>query len=174
MYVIGVDPSLRRSGLVKLELESPRNGSQPRILNVLECAIVESDKGTDVLDVVAEVHEQLLAFLAEDAQVPVCIEVPIFGRNAGVLIQQGFLIGGVSSLLDMDGIRPKLIHPMSVKALLGIPKTPRGQKTDKGLVVQAVRDRVGDPEFLADDTKVNREAVCDAIGIALVGVFLEE
>lgn len=173
MRIIGVDPSLRRSGLAKLEVEKSLNGNQPRILDVLECAIVESDKNTDVLDVIAEVHEQLLAFLDEE-EIPVYIEVPIFGRNAGVLIQQGFLIGGVSSLLDMDGIRPRLVHPMSVKAMLGIPKTPQGQKTDKGLVVQAIRDRVGDPDFLIDDTKMNREAVCDAIGIALVGVYLEE
>ena len=139
----------------------------------MECAVVESDEDTDVLDIVTEVHEQILALL-DGKEVPIYIEVPVFGKNAGVLIQQGFLIGGVSSLLYMDGIRPKLIHPMSVKALLGIPKTPKGQKTDKGLVVQAVRDRVGDQEFLADDTQKNREAVCDAVGIALVGVYLEE
>jgi len=173
MYVIGVDPSPRRSGLAKLEVARSLNGSQPRILNVLECAIVESDKDTDILDIVTAVHEQLLELLAGKV-LPVYLEVPIHGRNAGVLIQQGFLIGGVSVRLNLEGIRPMYVHPMQVKALLGIPKTPKGQKTDKRLVVKAVRDRVGDPDFLADDIKVNREAVCDAIGIALVGVFLEE
>ena len=173
MYVIGVDPSPRRSGLVKLELERSRNGSQPRVLDVLECAVVESDKDTDILDIITAVHEQLLELLAGEV-LPVYLEVPISGRNAGVLIQQGFLLGGISTLLDLGGIRSKHVHPMSVKALLDIPKTPKGEKANKDDVVAAIRERVGDPDFLADDTKKNREAVCDAIGVALVGLFLEE
>jgi len=172
MRVIGVDPSLRRTGAVKLDLQKSRNGSQPRVLNVLECAIIESAKGTDVLDVIAEVHEQLLAFQEKD-ELPVYIEVPVFGKNAGVLIQQGFLIGGVSALLDLDGTRPKLVHPMSVKALLDIPRPPKGGKTDKNDVVRAIRKRVGDPDFLCESNKLDREAICDAIGVALVGVFME-
>lgn len=170
MRVIGVDLSLRLTGVVKLELGRSMNGSEPPILDVLECALVHSDTGMDTLDVVAEVHEQVLQFLGKE-ELPVCIEVPVFNRNAGVLIQQSFLLGGVSALLDLDGHRLAYVHPMSVKALLGIPRPKKGETTDKSLVVQAVRDHIGDPDFMEDSPKKDREAICDAVGVALVGAF---
>lgn len=174
MFVIGVDPSPRKTGVAKLELRSPLNGDQPRISKVLGCAVVESVTGTEILDVVATVHEQLLEFLA-DEEVPVYIEVPIGGRNPGTLIQQGFLIGGISSLLYLDGIKPRVVHPMHVKALLGIPPTPKGEQGSKEPVIKAIRERVGDPQFLKELTNSkDREALCDAIGIALAGVFMED
>ena len=175
MRVIGVDPSERRTGLSKLDLTQPLNGNQPKVLTGLECAVVRSVAGTYTLDIVTEVHECILALL-DGEELPVYIEVPVHGRNAGVLIRQGFLIGGLSSLLFLDGIRPRQVHPMHVKALLDIPRTPKGEKTDKGLVVEAIRSRIGDPVFMAGkskDERLDREAVCDSIGVALVGVMFE-
>lgn len=170
MDVIGVDPSLRRTGLAKLQLDDPaaRNGSVPKIIRVHEAMSITSDTNAADLDVIAEVHEGILE-LGGDT-IPVFIEVPYFARNASVLMRQAYLVGGISALLDMDDNRPVLVNPSSVKALLGIP---RGQWSNKDLVVNAVRSRVG-KDFLEEATKLDREAVCDAIGVALAGCFLGE
>jgi hypothetical protein len=71
----------------------------------------------------------------------------------------------------LAGYKVELVHPMTAKSYLGL--TGKKQRGSKQAVVNAVLERMDGNAVpirrLQKDTQLNREAVCDAIAVALAG-----
>lgn len=173
MLALGIDLSLSKTGIALVKILGPHenqltSGRQLKLDSVPAHTVNTTQIGvlgtawkiaTDSLDLYDEI-------------VPVFIERPIYrptNRNAESYFQTGRLLGALEVHFERSLRKTNLVNPQEVKTFLELDKD---QRKDKIHVVNAIRRRLGDDTFLEEETKAYREAVCDAIGIALTGVFM--
>ena len=170
MHVLGIDPSLRRTGIALVSFNKKIRPGQH--ISVISYRVVQTDTMDDLLEVISRVYHCVERY--SDSYVKY-IETPYLSKNPQSLMEQSGLFYGLQVLLHYNygGFSGKTtsVNPNQVKTFLGIPYKERG---NKDLVVKAVREMVGDAQFLEKKTKKDREAICDAVGIACTGAFLSQ
>ena len=166
MRVLGIDPSPRRTGIALVSFRKKIKPGQH--ISVISHRVVETDPHTHLTEVIRKTARAINHYTGDNRRY---METPYLGNNAQALMGQSGLFYGLQLLFPghFFGITP--VNPNQVKTFLGIPYKERG---NKDLVVKAVREMVGDAQFLEEKTKKDREAVCDAIGIACTGAFLSQ
>ena len=170
MRVLGIDPSPRRTGIALVSFSKKIKPGQR--IHVVSHKVICTDTNDDLLKIIRLVSHTITRMGTSGCGT--CspfMETPYLGRNVQALMEQSGLFYGVQILLDEYWKEAIPVNPNQVKTFLGIPYEERG---NKDLVVKAVREMVGDAQFLEEKTKPNREAICDAIGIACTGAFLNQ
>lgn len=185
MLILGIDPSLTKTGLVLVRARLPRKeteGSEflkPKDLQpvkVLDKLSVSLPGSKDIIRCCLILHDAL-TLIVRDARerykreaILVYIEVPFHRLNASIFGKQWGLITVLQwELVRTHGIIAQFVNPTQVKSFLDIPKK---KWSDKGEVVSRIREFIDDPTFMATAKKADREAICDAVGIALSGALL--
>lgn len=166
MRVLGIDPSPRRTGIALVSFSKKIKPGQH--IHVVSYRVVHTDSTVHLVTVIQKVHKAI------ERYTDTCIkymETPYLVNNPQVLMEQAGLFYGLQVLLHGYPGEAIPINPNQVKTFLGIPYKERG---NKDLVVKAVREMIGDAQFLEEKTKLDREAICDAIGIACTGAFLSQ
>jgi len=96
--------------------------------------------------------------------------VKSFAKQEGLIQSVQCLISRYYTGSHVDVHR---VAPTQVKTFLGVQSARKGErKKDKSDVVEAVRELLRDPGFLEERPKYYREAVCDAVAVALAGDLL--
>lgn len=105
----------------------------------------------------------------------VAIETPVLGRSVNTAFRQGILLGGLVALIRGTSTRSCVfIHPLQTKAAVGArvhkAKILAHKVDPKEEVVRLVTARF--PELAQLSPKSRREAICDAVAVALAGEIL--
>lgn len=198
MLAMGIDPAVGRSGrsgIVLLEISltpemqkffvhkdaenRPEIGSWDiSIKNILKRKVrvpTEDDPIKEAEQLYLDATDLLpRGWHTEGPSLIVGIEDAIWKQNASTLIRQAKLIGSVTTYFRTSNFAVIIVHPMQVKTALMIPRviSKKPGTTTKDLVVHSVRRKLNDPHFLKAEKRLDREAICDAIGIALAAVML--
>ena len=174
MYAMGIDPGLTCTAWAWVEVRS----RLPNKYNVESYdAMTSGGAKVDLfLRMYAIASSVGLASSKKSCLQLVFIERPFLGPKASVSTALG-CFGTYSSIavsvIENSGIVPIEVAPTQVKSYLCISTKDWG---NKDYVAQSVLGKIEKPERLRRElsgrTKVQREAVYDAIGIALTGLFL--
>ncbi len=108
MRVIGLDPGLRRTGWGVIEAEGNR-------LRHLANGVVASDSARPLAERLVQLHEGLLAVLAEHAPEEAAVETSLANKNPGSTIKLGMARGIALLTPALSGLPVTEYLPMIVK-----------------------------------------------------------
>lgn len=158
MIYIGVDPGFTCTGVCGM---SPGGG---QVLGVAAFS-AEKDGPVESRAIRLARHVFYYAYNLACGDAVFCIEENITAGhgNAATTMMQRELVGILCGMAVEHGWQVKRVYPVTAKKAL----TGSG-KADKGAMVPAAVEKYGVPS--AGMPKAKREAIADAIGVALAGV----
>lgn len=165
MIVIGIDPSLRNTGIAVVDVA----GDSERIIatSVLQTKARKGVLvGTDDARCVCEIADGLNAAIAAHDPVAIVVEAPVGAKAARAARALGLAIATVITATRLRGLPLIQVQPIDVKLA-----TVGRKKADKDDVILAIEQRYPDVPW-PDDQDV-WEHVADAIGAVIAGLQTE-
>jgi Holliday junction resolvasome RuvABC endonuclease subunit len=163
MKIMGIDPSLRCTGIAVVEI-------LPGRMKPLHWDTFELLSAVDVPEawIARQVWRRVEPWF--DKVERVGIETPFLGFNPHVALRQAIMLGGITMLVPEDQLAKVVrVSPKQVKTVFGLKKDKEGKKH----VVAAVESLLGtEGKNFLPLSKLAREAVCDAVGIAKAAYLL--
>ena len=151
--ILGIDPSLRGTGLALIEFAQ---GRQPLLL---KCRTVKIPASRSMSYALGEIHRAVASFLADYRVRHVALEQTIFVQNFQTAQILGAARGAAISAAALGGLEVFEYAPLRVKqAVTG------GGRASKEQMARAVMAMLGHGSMLASDE-------ADAAGVALCHAF---